>query len=91
MTKFEAEKFNIRNEFEFWRVKMKALLVQQGLEDTLEAKPRTMTIEEEKKLKSLQNKANRAIVLCLGDKVLRKEGDRPQSLFSSPLLFLDVH
>ena len=30
-TKFEIEKFNGKNDFGLWRLKMRALLVQQGL------------------------------------------------------------
>ena len=44
-TKFEVEKFDGRNDFNLWRVKMRALLVQQGLSKSLkgiEALPTTM-------------------------------------------------
>ena len=34
-TKFDVEKFIGRNDFGLWRLKMKALLVQQGLQDAL--------------------------------------------------------
>lgn len=69
-TKFKVKKFNGRNDLSLWRVKVKALFVQQGLEDALESRLSTMTVEEEKKWKSLQAKAHSAIILCVGDKVL---------------------
>lgn len=31
ITKFELDKFNGENDFNLWRIKMKALLVHQGL------------------------------------------------------------
>ena len=36
--KFEIEKFNGSNDFTLWKVKMKALLVQQGCAAALEVK-----------------------------------------------------
>ena len=33
--KFEVEKFTSSNDFGLWRLKMRALLVHQGLEDAL--------------------------------------------------------
>jgi hypothetical protein len=34
-SKFEVEKFNETNNFELWKLKMRNLLVQQGLQNTL--------------------------------------------------------
>ena len=34
-TKYDVEKFTGKNDFGLWRLKMRALLVQQGLEDAL--------------------------------------------------------
>ena len=36
--RFEIEKFNGKNDFSLWRVKMHALLVEQGLWKTLKGK-----------------------------------------------------
>lgn len=51
---------------------MKALLVHQGLDDALLAEETSFAGEtKEQKTKSL-NKAHRALILCLGDEVLRE-------------------
>ena len=69
MTKFEVEKFDGRNDFSLWHVKMCALLVQQGLSKALKGKdalPTTMYDEEKDELKE---KTHSAILLCLGNEV----------------------
>lgn len=71
-TKFEAEKFTGKNDFNLWRIKMKALLVQHGLSDAIKATPIVITDEQREKWQEAQEKAHSAIVLCLSDKVLRK-------------------
>ena len=71
-TKFEVEKFDGRNYFSLWHVKMRALLVQQGLSKALKGKdalPTTMYDEEKDELKE---KTHSAILLCLGNKVFRE-------------------
>ena len=70
--KFEVEKFTGSNDFGLWRLKMRALLVHQGLEDALRgigSLPETMSDQNKK---ALMEKAHSAIILSLGDKVLRK-------------------
>ena len=70
--KFEVEKFTCSNDFGLWRVKMRALLIHQGLEDALRGiggLPATMSDQDKK---ALMEKAHNAIILSLGDKVLRK-------------------
>ena len=70
--KFEAEKFTGSNDFGLWRLKMRALLVHQGLKEALKGTrvlPADM-LELEKK--ALMEKAHNAILLSLGVKVLRK-------------------
>ena len=71
MARFETEKFNGRNDFGLWRIKMKALLIHQGLDEALES---TATKEEEStdKQKEIMKKARNAIILNLDDKVLRE-------------------
>ena len=52
-TKFEIEKFNGNKDFSLWRVKMHALLVQNGLHKALKGKnglPETMSDEEKDEL-----------------------------------------
>ena len=79
-TKFEVEKFKGSNDFGLWRLKMRALLVHQGLEDALKGAsglPETMSNQDKK---VLMEKAHSAIILSLGDKVLRKVRRRRQLL-----------
>ena len=47
--KFEFEKFSGKNNFELWKLKIQDLLVQQGLQESLDSKrmkPITMTYDE---------------------------------------------
>ena len=70
--KFEVEKFTGSNDFGLWRLKMRALLVHQGLDDALKGMsglPETMSDQDKK---DLMQKAHSAIILGLGDKVLKK-------------------
>ena len=71
-TRFEIEKFNKKNDFSLWRVKMRALLVQQGLWKALKGKnalPVTLSKEEKE---DLLERAHSAIMLSLRDEVLRE-------------------
>lgn len=70
-TKFEIEKFDGKNGFNLWRVKMRALLVHQGINEALRGEanlPATLTDKE----KDILEKAHSAIILSLGDRVLRE-------------------
>ena len=70
--KFEMDKFNRKNDFSLWRVKMHALLVQQGLWKALKGKdalPATLSDEEKE---DLLEWAHSAIQLSLVDEVLRE-------------------
>ena len=69
-TKFEIEKFNGKNNFELWKLKMWDLLVQQGLQRALDGKrkkPLTITDDE---WEHLDAKSLSTIRLCLVDDVL---------------------
>ena len=69
--KFDIEKFTGKNDFGLWRMKMRALLVHHGLEQDLEGEkglPTTMSAREKKEV---LDKAHCALILSLGDKVLR--------------------
>ena len=71
-TRFEIEKFNGKNDFSLWHVKMHSLLVQQGLWKALKGKnalPATLSNEEKE---DLLEWAHSAILLSLGDEVLRE-------------------
>ena len=69
-TKFEIEKFNGKNNFELWKLKMRELLVQQGLQRAFDEKrknPLTITDDE---WEDLDAKALSTIRLCLANDVL---------------------
>lgn len=70
--KFEVEKFTGSNDFGLWRLKMRALLVHQGLEEALMGTGCLPDDMSEPEKKALMEKAHSAILLSLGDKVLRK-------------------
>lgn len=66
IAKFELDKFNRDNEFNLWRIKMKTLLVHQGLFATLNKEE----LKEEEDRKSwmkvsaeVQSKAHNALIL----------------------------
>ena len=68
--RFEIEKFNGKNNFEIWKVKMHDLLVQQGVLKALMGKskqPYNITNSEWAKM---DERAISAIRLCLADDVL---------------------
>ncbi|KAM1386098.1 hypothetical protein ACFX2F_032598 [Malus domestica] len=69
---YDIEKFNGRNDFSLWRVKMRAVLAQQGLLKALqgvEALPQDWSAEEKE---DTLNRAHSAIMLSLSDEVLRE-------------------
>jgi hypothetical protein len=69
-SKFEVEKFSGKNNFELWNLKMRDLLVQQGLQKALAGKtkkPMTMKNEE---WEDMDAKSLSTIHLCLADDVL---------------------
>jgi hypothetical protein len=69
-SKFEVEKFNGKNNFELWKLKMWDLLVQQGLQKALvgkSKKPNNMSNED---WEDLDARALSTIRLCLADEVL---------------------
>ncbi|KAL8552053.1 hypothetical protein ACS0TY_000932 [Phlomoides rotata] len=73
--RFDIEKFSGKSDFGLWRIKMKALLVHQGLADAL--KDDSSSDEEESsstqaERAKMMEKAHSAIILCLGDKALRE-------------------
>ncbi|WVZ06123.1 hypothetical protein V8G54_019469 [Vigna mungo] len=53
-TKFDVEKFNGANDFGLWKIKMEAILIQQGCDEALKGESRmsdAMTQEEKKKMR----------------------------------------
>uniref|UniRef100_A0A251V331 Putative zinc finger, CCHC-type n=1 Tax=Helianthus annuus TaxID=4232 RepID=A0A251V331_HELAN len=71
-TKFELEKFDGKNDFGLWRVKMRALLVHQGIVDALAGEAKLPAGLTDKEKKDILEKAHSAIILSLGDRVLRE-------------------
>ncbi|PON44658.1 hypothetical protein PanWU01x14_265380, partial [Parasponia andersonii] len=78
-SKFDIEKFTGKNDFGLWKMKMEAVLIQQGLEQALLSEkdllvPTGDKEKEEfiKKMESIQSKAYSSIILSLSDPVLRK-------------------
>jgi len=70
-SKWDIEKFTISNDFGLWKVNMEAVLIQQKCAQDLKDEgvlPVTMSQAEKTEM---VDKARSAIVLCLGDKVLR--------------------
>jgi hypothetical protein len=67
---FEVEKFSGKNNFELWKLKMRDLLVQQGLQKVLEGKTKKPTRMIDEDWEDLNARALSTICLCLGDEVL---------------------
>ena len=70
--KFKIEKFNGNNNFSLWRVKMHALLVQQGFQKALKGRetlPKMMTKQEKY---DLLERTHSTILLSLSDEVLQE-------------------
>uniref|UniRef100_A0A803P430 Retrovirus-related Pol polyprotein from transposon TNT 1-94-like beta-barrel domain-containing protein n=1 Tax=Cannabis sativa TaxID=3483 RepID=A0A803P430_CANSA len=70
--KFNLEKFIKKNNFGLWRVKMRALLVQYGIQDALVSAEKIKDVMTEKEKIEILEKAHIMIILSLGDKVLRE-------------------
>ncbi|GJZ01979.1 hypothetical protein Tco_0519940 [Tanacetum coccineum] len=69
ITRFDIEKFDGKNDFGLWQIKMCALMVQQGCDAALETLPADMEAGENA---ALMKKAYNTLILCLGDRVLRE-------------------
>uniref|UniRef100_A0A803PQN8 Retrovirus-related Pol polyprotein from transposon TNT 1-94 n=1 Tax=Cannabis sativa TaxID=3483 RepID=A0A803PQN8_CANSA len=69
--KFEIEKFGGKNDFSLWMVKMRALLVQQGIQDAILGDDKIKDKTDAKRSEILE-KAHSALILSLGDKDLRE-------------------
>jgi hypothetical protein len=71
-TKFHIEKFDGRNNINLWQVRMKALIVQQGLYKALKGKDALPQSLSEDKKEEILEKTHSAIQLCLNNEVLCK-------------------
>ncbi|GJZ34448.1 hypothetical protein Tco_0580265 [Tanacetum coccineum] len=64
---FDIKKFNGKNDFGLWQIKMRALMVQQGCDAALE----TLLVDmKEGEKAALMKKAYNTLILYLGDRVL---------------------
>ena len=75
--RIDLEKFNGKNDFNMWKVKMEALLITQGLGDAIE--PATKKKEKEgsssrtpEQIAEIDKKAKSTIILSLSDSVIRE-------------------
>jgi hypothetical protein len=68
--KFEVETFRSKRKFELWKLKMRDLLVQQGLQKTLIGKSKKPTAKTNGEWEDLDAKSLSTICLCLADDVL---------------------
>nr|GEY63971.1 retrovirus-related Pol polyprotein from transposon TNT 1-94 [Tanacetum cinerariifolium] len=66
---FDVEKFDEKNDFGLWQIKMRALMVQQGYDAALETLPADIEAGEKA---ALMKKAYSTLILCLGDRVLQE-------------------
>jgi len=69
-TKFETEKFNGKENFDLWQKRVKVLLVQQGLHNTLQGKSTKPTGTSNEDWKKMDLKAVSTIQLCLTVEVM---------------------
>ena len=71
-TKYDIEKFSGKNDFGLWRIKIRAILVQQGLVGALRGESALSADLSPKQKTKIMEKAHSAIILCLGDRALRE-------------------
>nr|GEY18037.1 retrovirus-related Pol polyprotein from transposon TNT 1-94 [Tanacetum cinerariifolium] len=74
--KFDLEKFNGSNDFTLWKVKMRALLIQQGFAVALEGEDKFLKDTNEEVKKETMTKAHSTILLSVIDEVLREVVDQ---------------
>jgi len=70
-SKWDIEKFTGDNDFGLWKVKMEAVLIQQKFEKTLKGEGALPVTKSQVEKTEMVDKASSAIVLCLGNKILR--------------------
>ena len=68
--KFEIEKFNEKNNFEIWKVKMHDLLVQQAMVKALLGKSKKPATISDEEWEEIDARALSAIRLCLANGVM---------------------
>ena len=70
--KYVVEKFDGKNSFSLWKVKMKAMLVQQGIQKTLMGRNQLPDTLSESENDGIMEKATLSIQLSLTDEVFRE-------------------
>ena len=78
--RFDLEKFNGENDFYLWSLKMRAILIQQGLDSALDDEDESKSKREKeggssslgRDSRTINNKAHSTIILHLSDEVLRE-------------------
>jgi len=71
-SKWDIEKFTGSNDFGLWKVKMRAILIQQKCVEALKGEAQMHTHLTPAKKIEKNDKAVSVIILCFGDKVLRE-------------------
>ena len=79
-TMFDLEKYNSDNDFYLWSLKMRAILIQQGLDSALDDEEELRSKKEKREgslgsggdLRTINNKAHSTIILHLFNEVLRE-------------------
>ncbi|KAL5854087.1 hypothetical protein ACOSQ4_003889 [Xanthoceras sorbifolium] len=71
-TKFDIEKFDRNMSFTMWQVKMRAILIHNGLHQALLGKDKFPSTMDEAKKQEMNDKALASIQLCLSNEVLRE-------------------
>ena len=70
--RYDIEKFDGSNDFGLWRMKMRALLGNLGLEEALDGESKMPKVYSKEKKKEIIKKAYNTLILSLGDKILRE-------------------
>ncbi|KAH9725257.1 hypothetical protein KPL70_007804 [Citrus sinensis] len=80
--KIDLEKFNGKNDFNMWKVKMEVLLVTQGLGDAIQPVTKKegkqfSTSKTPKQVAEIDRKAKSTIILSLADSVIKEVAKEP--------------
>ena len=76
-SKVDIEKFTGKNDFNMWKIKMKALLITQGLGDAIESENNNdsrgvSSSKTPEEVAEINKRAKSVIILSLGDSVIRE-------------------
>jgi cell division cycle protein 20 (cofactor of APC complex) len=71
-SKWDIEKCTGSNDFRMWKVKMRAILTKQKCVEALKGATLMLTHLMQPHKSEMNDKAVSAIILCLGDNVLRE-------------------